>query len=83
LASLKNLKLDRDLIFSGVGQFILLRDEFDTQVPRWLPTHIVSMDFVVISSAIVEIFLSLLLIFLVKHQVKVGIALAIFYFLIF
>ncbi|MFC5282797.1 hypothetical protein [Pedobacter alpinus] len=41
------------------------------------------MDFVVISSGIVEITFGLAMIFLVKHKVKVGIALAIFYVLIF
>jgi uncharacterized membrane protein len=41
------------------------------------------MDFVVVSSGVVEIALGLAMIFLVKHRIKAGFALAIFYVLIF
>lgn len=41
------------------------------------------MDFVVVASGVVEIGLGLAMIFLWKHQIKVGIVLAIFYVLIF
>ena len=41
------------------------------------------MDFVVLSSGIVEIMLGLAMIFLIKQKVKVGFALAIFFILIF
>jgi uncharacterized membrane protein len=71
------------MTLAGIGHVTFQRDEFQAQVPRWLPTDPAFMDFVVISSGIVEISLGLLLILLVKHQVKMGIALAIFYVLIF
>jgi uncharacterized membrane protein len=71
------------MTLAGVGHLTFQRDEFQAQVPRWLPTNPAFMDFVVLSSGIIEITLGLLLIFMVKHKVKVGIALAVFYLLIF
>ena len=71
------------MLFAGIGHLTFLRDQFQAQVPRWLPSNPAFMDFVVVSSGIVEISLGLLLIFLVKYKVRIGIALAIFYLLIF
>lgn len=71
------------MTIAGIGHLTFQRDEFLAQVPRWLPTDPAFMDFVVLSSGVVEISLGLLMIFLVKHKAKVGIALAIFYILIF
>lgn len=71
------------MVFAGIGHLTFLRAEFQAQVPKWLPTNAAFMDFVVLSSGIVEITLGLLLLFLVKQRVKVGIVLAIFYVLIF
>lgn len=71
------------MTLAGVGHLTFQREEFLAQVPRWLPNDPQFMDFVVLSSGVVEITLGLSMIFLVKHQVKVGIALAIFYVLIF
>ncbi|MBN3518422.1 hypothetical protein JYB62_00280 [Algoriphagus lutimaris] len=71
------------MTLAGIGHLTFQRDEFQAQVPRWLPDNPEFMDFVVISSGVVEIALGLAMIFLWKHQIKVGIALAIFYVLIF
>lgn len=71
------------MTFAGIGHMTFQRAEFQAQVPRWLPTDPAFMDFVVLSSGIVEIALGLSMIFLVKHKVRVGIALALFYALIF
>lgn len=71
------------MTFAGIGHLTFQREEFVAQVPRWLPNDPAFMDFVVLSSGVVEIALGLAMIFLVKHQVKVGIALAVFYILIF
>ncbi|MFD1552891.1 hypothetical protein DNU06_07995 [Putridiphycobacter roseus] len=68
---------------AGIGHLTFQRDEFIAQVPRWLPTDPDFMDFVVLSSGVVEITLGLSMIFLMKHKVKVGLALALFYVLIF
>ena len=71
------------ITFAGIGHLTFQRKEFLAQVPRWLPDDPKFMDFVVVSSGVVEIGLGLAMIFLVKYKVKVGIALAIFYVLIF
>lgn len=75
--------LGLSMVFAGIGHLTFLRAEFQTQVPRWLPGSPAFMDFVVISSGIVEISFGLAMMLLVKHKMKVGIALAIFYVLIF
>lgn len=71
------------MTFAGIGHLTFQREEFQAQVPRWLPSSEGFMDFVVLSSGIVEITLGLAMIFLIKHIVKVGWVLAIFYVLIF
>jgi uncharacterized membrane protein len=71
------------MVLPGIGHLTFQREEFQAQVPRWLPDDPAFMDFVVLSSGILEILLGLAMIFLVKHKVKVGLALAIFYVLIF
>jgi uncharacterized membrane protein len=41
------------------------------------------MDFIVLSSGVAEIALGIAMIFLIKHKIKAGLALAIFFILIF
>jgi len=71
------------MIMAGIGHLTFQREEFQAQVPRWLPTTDAFMDFVVVASGVVEILLGLAMVLLVKYKVKVGIVLAIFYVLIF
>lgn len=71
------------MTLAGIGHLTFQREEFQAQVPRWLPEDPAFMDFVVISSGVVEIALGLAMIFWVNQKVKVGIALAVFYVLIF
>ncbi|MEH0152539.1 hypothetical protein V6R21_00255 [Limibacter armeniacum] len=71
------------MVLPGVGHLTFQREEFLAQVPRWLPNDPAFMDFVVISSGVVEIALGLAMIFWSKHKVYVGLALATFYVLIF
>ena len=71
------------MLLAGIGHLTFQREEFQAQVPRWLPSDPAFMDFVVISSGVVEIIFGLAMILVIKHRVKVGIALAIFYVLIF
>lgn len=71
------------MLLAGIGHLTFQRAEFLAQVPRWLPENPGFMDFVVISSGVVEIILGLAMIFWVKQKIKVGIALAIFYVLVF
>ncbi|MBN2040862.1 MAG: DoxX family membrane protein [Spirochaetes bacterium] len=71
------------MVFAGIGHLTFQRQEFQAQVPHWLPTDPAFMDFIVISSGIVEILLGLAIIFLWKHKVKAGLLLALFYVAIF
>lgn len=71
------------MTFAGIGHLTFQREEFQAQVPRWLPTDPGFMDFIVISSGVVEILLGLSMLLLWKHKVKIGLVLAIFYVLIF
>ena len=68
------------MIMAGISHLTFQRTEFLAQVPNWIP---MSKDLVVLLSGIVEISLGVALVFWRKQRVKVGIALAIFYVLIF
>lgn len=71
------------MTLAGIGHLTFQRQEFVAQVPTWLPDNPAFIDFVVLSSGVVEIALGLSMIFLVKHRIKIGIALAVFYVLVF
>lgn len=71
------------MIVAGISHLSFQRAEFVAQVPKWLPDNPAFIDFVVVSSGVVEILLGLAMLFLVKHRIKAGFALAIFYVLIF
>jgi uncharacterized membrane protein len=71
------------MVFAGVSHLTFQRQEFQAQVPGWLSAHPAFTDVIVLSSGVVEIMLGLAMIFLVKHKVTAGIALAIFYVLVF
>lgn len=68
------------MIYAGYSHLTFNRIEFQAQVPDWVP---LGKDLVVILSGIVEILLGLGMVFWAKQRVKVGIALALFYVLIF
>ena len=71
------------MMIAGIEHLTIERTEFLSQVPRWLPDNPAFMDFVVLSSGVVEIVLGLAMIFLVKYKIQVGLVLAIFYVLVF
>ena len=50
------LLLGAALIYAGIGHLTVLRQEFQAQVPVWLP---LDPDFVVVASGVVEILLGL------------------------
>lgn len=68
------------MIAAAIGHFTFQREEFQAQVPNWIP---ISKDAIVILSGIAEISLGLAMIFWKQQRINVGIALAIFYILIF
>jgi uncharacterized membrane protein len=68
------------LLFAGIAHLTNQREEFQAQVPPWLP---LDPDFVVVASGIVEIGLGLALILLHRYRVPVGWLVAAFFVAIF
>ncbi len=71
------------MLGAGIGHLTFLRKEFQAQVPRWLPNNERFQDFVVIASGIMEISFGLAMIWGGKYKAKTGLALAVFYVLVF
>ena len=71
------------MLLAGIGHLTFQRHEFQAQVPQWLSTSEGFIDFVVLASGMVEIAFGLAMIFWKRQSAKVGIALAIFYALVF
>ena len=67
------------MIFAGIAHLTYRRKAFQDLVPRWLTSDPEFLDFMVISSGIVEIIFGLALIFLSRYKTKIGLALALFY----
>jgi uncharacterized membrane protein len=80
LKNLARIILGLFMILAGLGHLSFQREEFQAQVPNWIPMN---QDLVVLLSGIVEILLGVTMIFWRKQRIKVGIALAIFYILVF
>jgi uncharacterized membrane protein len=68
------------LTYAGTTHLTSSRQEFQAQVPTWLP---LDADFVVIASGIVEIILGLALLTLWRYRSQVGVIVATFFILIF
>ncbi len=68
------------LIAAGSSHLGSNRQEFQAQVPTWLP---LDPDFVVIASGIVEIILGISLLTLWRYRTPVGLTVALFFILIF
>lgn len=68
------------LVYTGTLHLTSAREEFQAQVPSWLP---LDPDFVVLASGVIEILLGLALLTLWKYRQQVGIVAAIFFILIF
>ena len=68
------------LTYAGSTHLSSSRQEFQAQVPTWLP---LDADFVVISSGIVEIILGIALLTLWRYRQVIGLVVATFFILIF
>jgi uncharacterized membrane protein len=68
------------LVFAGIGHLTFLRQEFQAQVPIWLP---LDPDFVVLASGAVEITLGLGLLSAGRVGSYFGLATALFFIAIF
>lgn len=68
------------MIFAAFGHFTFQRTDFQAQVPDWIPLN---KDLVVILSGVFEIVLGLGMVFWANQKLKIGIALAALFLLIF
>jgi uncharacterized membrane protein len=68
------------LFSAGVGHLTVLRQEFQAQVPTWVP---LSPDLVVVLSGVVEIVLGASLLFLARQRALVGWVVAAFFVAVF
>ncbi|QOW11087.1 DoxX family membrane protein [Kaistella flava (ex Peng et al. 2021)] len=68
------------MLLAGIGHLTYARETFQAQVPDWIP---LSKDFVVLASGVVEIIFGLAMIFFTKQKQYVGLALAVFFVLVF
>ena len=80
LRSISRVLLGLALTYAGVGHFTFSRQEFQAQVPSWMP---LDADFVVLASGAVEITLGLTLIFPTRYQKELGLITALFFIAIF
>ncbi len=80
IRKLAQVILGAALIAAGSSHLGSNRQEFQAQVPTWLP---LDPDFVVIASGVVEIILGISLLTLWRFRTRVGLSVAIFFILIF
>jgi uncharacterized membrane protein len=80
LRNATQLLLGAALAYAGTTHLTTSRQEFQAQVPDWVPF---SADFVVIASGIVEIALGLSLLLLWKYRTQIGWITAAFFIAIF
>jgi uncharacterized membrane protein len=71
------------MIYIGIAHLTFRRVEFQAQVPVWITQNENFIDIIVIVSGYIEIIFGVTLIFLKKYKSYIGIALAIFFILIF
>jgi len=80
LRNATQLLLGAALTYAGTTHLTTSRQEFQAQVPNWVP---LSADFVVIASGVVEIALGLSLLLLWKYRTQIGWITAAFFIAIF
>jgi uncharacterized membrane protein len=68
------------MVIAAIAHFTFQRSAFQAQVPNWVP---LTKDMIVILSGLVELGLGISMIFWKNEKTAVGIALAIFYILVF
>ena len=72
--------LGAGLLLAGTGHLTFQRQEFQAQVPLWVP---LDADFVVLASGVVELLLGAALLFLGRWRVPVGLTVAAFFIAVF
>jgi uncharacterized membrane protein len=76
LRAVARIALGGVLVFAGTSHLTFARHDFRAQVPPWVPLDV---DAVVLVSGVVEIGLGLLLVFLPRHQRRIGLLAAVFF----
>lgn len=71
------------MLLAGISHLTILREEFGVLVPEYVSNDPGFVDFIVLSSGVIEIALGLAMIFVRKRKFEVGIALALFLILVF
>lgn len=71
------------MLYAGIGHLTFRRIAFQAQVPTWLTTDEGFVDFVVLASGVVEIAFGLLMVWGRNLKLQTGLALALFFILIF
>ncbi|HEY8599385.1 MAG TPA: DoxX family membrane protein [Thermomicrobiales bacterium] len=79
-STIGRIALGGALLLAGTGHLTTQRQEFQAQVPPWLP---LSPDFVVVASGVVELTLGAALIALPRYRVPLGWIAAAFFVAIF
>ena len=80
LRTVGRIALGGALILAGTGHLTTQRQEFQAQVPPWLPLN---PDFVVVASGLVELILGAALIALPKYRIPLGWVVAAFFVAVF
>lgn len=80
IAHVARVALGAFLTFAGVGHLTFAREEFQAQVPTWVP---MDADTVVLASGAVEIALGLSLALLARFRVAIGAVAAAFFVAVF
>ena len=76
LRAVARIALGGALVFAGTSHLTFARHDFRAQVPPWVPLDV---DAVVLVPGVVEIGLGLLLVFLPRHQRRIGLLAAVFF----
>lgn len=80
LQDILSILLGLFMAFAGISHLTFMRQEFQAQVPDWVP---MDKDTVVLLSGFVEVVLGLGLAFWTRYRVYFGFALALFFVLVF
>lgn len=83
LRNILRVLLGLAMLYAGIGHLSFRMEAFYAQVPRWITTDLGFMQFIVISSGLVEIAFGIFMIIGGKFKIKTGLLLALFYVLIF
>ena len=71
------------MIYTGLAHLTFARNEYIAQVPTWITQDPSFADIIILFSGVIEIILGLIMIFKIGSRYKAGIALGVFFIIIF